>query len=342
MEIPEILAALERYTGTFPREAIEEAMRRREEITPQLLRILGYTVANAEILSREEEDDSYFAYMCAMYLLAQFRETRAYPLVVQFAALPEDVLRQLVSDFITEGLDCVLASVCGGETNLIEALIEDPKVEEYVRSAAIRSLLVLVAAGDKTRDEVMAYFKALFGGRLERSFSQVWNSLVSCATDLYPDEVYDQIAAAYEEGLVESFAIRIEEVDEVMALDRQTVLDRLPTGAPVYIQDVIEEMEWWACFKQPKRSGKLKQSARREPKRQNAEGLFLKAVHPNLPKFLGPFAPQEKSKPVPQPPGPAAVQPPSRAVKIKPNERCPCGSGRKFKKCCGRLDVPRG
>lgn len=329
--------ALERYNRAFPREALKEAVCQREEITPELLRILEYALANAQAIGQQEEDGSYFAYMYAMYLLAQFRETRAYPLVAQFAALPEGILRRLVSDFITEGLDCVLASVCGGETNLIEALIENPKVEEYVRGAAIYSLLILVAAGDKTRDEIMAYFKTLFDGRLERSFSEAWNALVSCATNLYPDEVYDQIVAAYEEGLVEPFAIRIEEVEKVMALDRHTALERLPMGAPVYIQDVIEEMAWWACFNQQEPSRKSKRTAWRKPKRQDAEGLFLKAIHPNPPEFLWPFATQQKTKPVPQPPGPAATQPPSRADKIKPNDPCPCGSGKKFKKCCGRL-----
>jgi hypothetical protein len=31
-----------------------------------------------------------------------------------------------------------------------------------------------------------------------------------------------------------------------------------------------------------------------------------------------------------------AVAPVKRKVKQRPNERCACGSGKKFKKCCGR------
>ena len=31
---------------------------------------------------------------------------------------------------------------------------------------------------------------------------------------------------------------------------------------------------------------------------------------------------------------------PVRVVeKIKPNDPCPCGSGKKYKKCCGRVNV---
>lgn len=336
MEIPEILAALERHSKVFPREALEEAVRRREEITPDLLRVLEHTIANAETIAEEDEDGSYFAHLYALYLLAQFRETRAYPLVVQFARLPDEILELLVSDFITEGLDCVLASVCGGDTALIEALIEDPNVEEYVRGAAIQSLLCLVAAGDKTRDEILTYFKALFDGRLERTFSQAWNALVACATDLYPDEVYDRIRAAYEEGLVEPFAICIEDVDRVIALERQHALDRLPTGAPVYIQDAIEEMADWACFERPKHGKGSRRAPLPEPKRQSYQRLFYKAVYPAPPELppLSIFAPM--AKPVLQQPAIAEPDVPDRSPKVGPNERCPCGSGKKFKKCCGR------
>lgn len=41
------------------------------------------------------------AYLYGMFLLAQFRETRAYPLVVRFASLPGDLLDSLCGDFIT-------------------------------------------------------------------------------------------------------------------------------------------------------------------------------------------------------------------------------------------------
>lgn len=340
MEIQEILKALERYTRVFPREAIEEAVRRRQEITPELLRVLEHTIENAESLARDDEDGSYFAYVYAMYLLAQFRETGAYPLVVQFARLPGDTLDSLMSDFITDGLDCVLASVCGGDTALIETLIEDPNADEYARSAGIHALMVLVAAGDRTRDEVMAYFKELFDGRLERLPSNAWNSLVSCATDLYPDELYGRIVRAYEDDLPESGYMSLEEVDEVLALDRQTVLDRLPKGAPVYIQDVIEEMEWWACFNPPKRPKKPKGAKIPERKREQYDSLFLKAVHPNPPKFLWPSIFSPEVKPASWQPEIAASNEPVRSPKTQPNDRCPCGSGKKFKKCCGRLDSP--
>ncbi len=149
MNIVDILNAIERYTGSFPSQALSEAIEQREAITPELLRILDDTIARADEIVDQDPDGRYMAHLYAMYLLAQFREKRAYPLVVRFCRLEEEILDWLTGDFITEDLYRVLASVCHGDTSLIEGLVEDPEVFEYARSAALRSLTVLVMEGDK-------------------------------------------------------------------------------------------------------------------------------------------------------------------------------------------------
>ena len=113
-------------------------------VTPELLRILDDTVKRAAEL---DAGGGYSALLYAMLLLAQFREVRAYPLVVRFALLPGDLLDSLCGDFITEDLGRVLASVCGGELDGIQSIIED--ADEFVRGAVLSSLVTLAAAGQK-------------------------------------------------------------------------------------------------------------------------------------------------------------------------------------------------
>jgi len=161
METLEILKQFERHTGKFARAAVEEAVARPQEITPYLLRILADTVDREAQLDAE---GGYMAHLYAMFLLAQFRETRAYPLVVRFASLPGDLLDSLCGDFITENLGSVLASVCGGDLAGIQSLIENEAIDEWVRGAALSSLVTLVAAGQRSRDEIVSYFAGLFRG----------------------------------------------------------------------------------------------------------------------------------------------------------------------------------
>ena len=66
METAEILHQFERATGKFARAAVEAAVARQEEITPELLRILEETVDRAAQLDAEGD---YMAHLYAMFLL---------------------------------------------------------------------------------------------------------------------------------------------------------------------------------------------------------------------------------------------------------------------------------
>jgi Protein of unknown function (DUF1186) len=82
-------------------------------------------------------------------------------------------------------------------------LIENDATDEWVRGAALSGLVTLVAAGRKSRDEIVSYFAGLFRGKLVRKWSHVWDTLVSYSSDLYPEELLDDIKQAYEDGLVD-------------------------------------------------------------------------------------------------------------------------------------------
>jgi hypothetical protein len=171
METAEILQQLERATGKFARAAVEAAVARREEITPELLRILEDTVDRAAQLDGEGD---YMAHLYAMFLLAQFRETRAYPLVVRFASLPSDLADSLCGDFLTEDLGRVLASVCGGELEGIQSVIENEDINQWARGAALSSLVTLVAAGHHRGDGLVELLSTLRAGSDQEHNAQDW------------------------------------------------------------------------------------------------------------------------------------------------------------------------
>ena len=301
METAEILHQFERNTGKFARAAVEAAVAHREEVTPEVLRILEDTVERAAQLDAEGD---YMAHLYAMFLLAQFRETRAYPLIVRFASLPGDLLYSLCGDFITGDLGRILASVCGGELAGIQSLIENEATDQWVRVAALTSLGTLVAAGQKSRDEIVSYFASLFRGKFVRQWSHVWDELVSSSSDLYPEELLGDIKQAYEDGLVDPRYIGFEDVNRDMAMGKERILARLADNPHRrLVDDTVAEMGWWACFREGSRNGASSPTG-------VSEKTTLK-------------------------PGVAASQVIRAAPKIGRNERCPCGSGKKYKKCCG-------
>ena len=96
------------YTGRFPNKAVLSAIAQREAITPHLLQALE-DVANAptEFARREDRMIPVFA----VYLLAQFREKRAYAPLIQIVSTPGEIPFDLFGDTITERLNNILASV---------------------------------------------------------------------------------------------------------------------------------------------------------------------------------------------------------------------------------------
>ncbi len=301
MDTAEILHQFERATGKFARAAVEAAVAQREEIMPGLLRILEDAVDRAPQIDAEGD---YMAHLYAMFLLAQFRETRAYPLVVRFASFPGDLLDSLCGDFITEDLGQVLASVCGGESAGIQSLIENEATDQWVRGAALSGLVTLVAAGQKSRDEIVSYFAGLFRGKLVRRWSHVWDTLVSYSSDLYPAELLEDIERAYEEGLVDPGYIGLDDVKRDLAAGKERILARLADNPHRrLVEDTVAEMGWWACF------------------REGSQNRLKRAVQPSEDSRLNPV--------------PASSQLKRATPKIGRNERCPCGSGKKYKRCCG-------
>lgn len=280
MNIQEILQELKYNTGVFPRRALQEAVACKEEIIPALLEV----IENAKLLPEVLYEDRYMAHIYAMYLLAQFREKRAYPLIVDFFSIPGEITLDSTGDVVTEDLHRILASVSYGDATLIKSLAENDDANEYVRGAALDALLTQLVCGEATRQEVMTCYASLFRGGLTREPSQVWASLVSCSTDLYPEEVMEEIRQAFEDDLVDEMSIDREYVMEVFARGKEKALRELyEDSRRRFIEDVIKDMEWWACFNRPIKS-------------QVASGK----------------------------------------QKVGRNDPCPCGSGKKYKKCCGK------
>lgn len=122
MDVHEILQELDRNQGYFPRLVVEEAIARREEIVPELLRILDEAVRNPYPLA---EDGNRMAHLYACYLLAQFREPRLYPLLLRLFSLPDDLPEHLLDDSLTMDGSRMLASVCEGDMSGMATLVEN-------------------------------------------------------------------------------------------------------------------------------------------------------------------------------------------------------------------------
>jgi hypothetical protein len=291
MDVSKILSSLERNKGRTPRAALTAAAERRDEITPHLLRIIEEVIADP---SRAVDDQDYVAHLYAMYLLASFRETRAYLPIVKLFSFGGETPFDIAGDVVTEDLGNILASVCGNETARIAELFENETANEYVRAAALSAMVTLVVEGQRSRSEVMEYFASLFR-KLKRKPGFAWTTLAGACADLYPREVMKEIRKAYADRLIDTGHIALQDVEGSLAHGMEGDLESLRRHHHFISDDVAKETSWWCDFKE---------------------------------------------RAVPAPPAPvvprvALTQPVRTTLKIGRNDPCPCGSGKKYKKCCG-------
>ena len=337
MEVNEILEVLQEDHRLFPRQAMLGAIEKREEITPRLLQIIEETIARAEELA---DEPSKMVHLYSLYLLGQFRERRAYPSIIRLFSLPAEIVDRIGADFLPDGLGSVLASVAGGDPGLIKELVQNREASIWARMGALRAIPTMVSAGDLSRDEALAYFQELLRGKLEKeplpAVGELWDVLIRIAAALHPEEIYQDIKNAFEERLLENAIITLEDVDQLLDADKEAALRLLPHSYPL-VTDAIAEMDRWNWFEDEEDDDEeLEEEGEGIPEFDLPRSLLIPGENISRSELLEavqPFPVEPRWDPEDDEPAQTIVR---EAHKVGRNDPCSCGSGKKFKKCCGK------
>lgn len=207
----EILTTLSRDSSCQPAEALASAESHREALIEPLLSALDRSIANPANASIREAN--LFSY--ALYLLAKWREPRAYPYVIRWLSLPEEKPFEIGGDIVTQDGARILAAVCNGDLTPIKRLILNRDADQYGRGAGVSALALLAAWAEIPREPVVEYFLWLAQEGLEREPNQVWDSLVAESADMEALVVFPALRRAYSDGLADPQSMAPEELAEV-------------------------------------------------------------------------------------------------------------------------------
>ena len=295
MTAPEVIEVLSADDLAQLDDALESADALREALVEPLIAAIDRGIANPT--SESEADTNLFSY--ALYLLAKWRETRAYPVVVRWLSLPGEGPFDIGGDIVTQDGGRMLASVFDGDMAPIKALILDRNACEYGRAAGVTALTLLAAWAEVPRQPVIDCFSWLAREGLDREPGAIWDLLASYCVDLEAVELLPELRRAYDEKLVDPQFMGEDELLEV-EMANGDLLESLKDRQPP-IDDVLEATAWW---------DRGDRDLFDDDDDGDDEGLDED--------------------------GSIGVQEPYRAPpKVGRNEPCPCGSGKKYKKCCG-------
>lgn len=243
-----IFKGYERFDNDYPSEQVKYALEHKEEAIPELLRILEYTVKNAESLFK---DNKYLIHFSAIYLLAYFREKRAYKGIIQLLSYKDEIIYGLLGDTVTEELKNILASVCDGNINPLKKIIENPLIDEFVRCEALEALLVLLNEEKLKREELVFYFKELMNGKLEKDYSYIWELLPSCCSLIHPKGLINDVEQAIKDGKIDSFLVDWDLMDTNLRKTSKEVLRELKENENYYFinkEDIFLLEDWVGGF----------------------------------------------------------------------------------------------
>jgi len=312
--LAEILETLSRVRQPFPETAMQAAIARREEITPPLLEALRRLVHNP----KWNAGDCLWFY--GVHLLAQFREPAAYEPLLEICRWPTKDIDTVLEDMVTETLPHLLYSVCHGRVQPLLELMEDERADPWVRAAVIRVLQAEAAAGSSLEAELRERYRRL----LEKAIGDVDRCRADPSIE-YDDIVPTRIAVSAAAMYFRELLPLLKEAYDGGALDRSVMFwkdyegDLAPglseeakaknrSGEARIVEDAAGEMRDWACFDEPEEEDCDEDEDDEVDRRADAPGYLQREPATII-----------RDKP-----------------KVGPNQPCPCGSGKKHKKCCGR------
>lgn len=212
----------------------------------------------------------------------------------------EDLEQSLGDYFVTEELAYLLADTMN-QWNALKSEIENPTLDEFIRSACLDALVFSVAKGRIERLEITDYFKSLFHRILNGEFDDelLCTHLVSSCADLWPGECLEEIRESFGLTLVDETHLGLDCVLEDFHRGRELCIEKL--------QKQIKQHCFWEVLPKFPDPSEATQS-------QKWDKLF------QLVNQAGTDADRALKR--------TSNKEPQR------NEICSCGSGRKYKKCC--------
>jgi Protein of unknown function (DUF1186)/SEC-C motif len=235
------------------------------------------------------------------HLLGSWREKSAYRPLARLLRCPRQDVDGLLGDATTETSPQIMAAVFDGDPQPLYEIILDPQADEFVRWSMCDTLAIVTLQGELPRSEAARFLAACFTDLKPAGSCCVWEGWQSAVAALGLAELRPQVKQVFERGWIDPMSLSFEDFEEDLNATLQS-----PDAPEWYLKghpsfgDVVEKFSTWAF---------ASESDQENDARATGHSLW------NPEQAVNPFK------------------------NVGRNDPCPCGSGKKFKKCC--LDAYR-
>ncbi len=245
-------------------------------------------------VDNEELDESLFLVIHVLSLLKEIGATESLPRIFEFLSYEYDFIDFWLGGYKTEALWQVIYTLGFNNLNLLKDFLLKPNVDTYSKIAVCESLAQIVLHHPERREEVLMIFQEVF-------------------------EKFE--SAQLEDGLVDSELLGFA-VSEVLD---SNLFELLPIIKKLYDKEIVA-LHINGDYQDVVGYFKTIDSSENEK-----EVLNIFELYQEYKEFMDDddFEEDESFQPYHKP-----INIPAVSIKIGRNDPCPCGSGKKYKKCC--------
>ena len=280
----------------FPKAAMAVAGRNRKAMVPVFRSLL----ARLRVQSASEvtyADSNAVAPVC--HLLAEWREASVLRYFLEVMRRPERDLRHLLGGTMSEASPRIVLGLFDGDLSPIIEIIEEREAYDFARCHLFGALALIAHAHPDNRPEIEAFVRK-FGSDYLDAPADVLMGWIHAIIDLGLEDMTELVRDVIESGLIPEFYCRFSDFHDSL---QKSLATENKVGNPLVreglIIDAIAELSSWHCY---------------------SEEHFARQRMSQLQSVLQA--------------APSAVSGKRTIAKVGRNAPCPCGSGRKYKKCC--------
>ncbi len=312
----EALVQLLTAENGLPEAALRKCQQHRELVTPALIRAIEAASAQVRAGGKLQHDAPWIGF----YLLWEFQAKEALPAIL--AAVPGEAGYTIFCDAITEFLPALLATLANDNLPAIDAHIANREFDAYSRSAAARSYVYLVRDGVLTRAEAVNRLRTYLRAEFDKPAGEFASWLLFTLCELYPLEALEDIREAYARGIIDEYIIPPSNVEKAMEGGEAKFQERQAELGPTHLDDTVELLREFPYF-QPRQE---------QPK--VGPGRTLDPATSKVSRTDDDYQLANVDARASFPTSSSTVR--DESPRIGRNDACPCGSGKKYKKCCLR------
>jgi uncharacterized protein len=291
------LRALSAATDHVPEEAIGWLCANWDKASVAALLVLARVARDPSAAPDGDLASAYFL----LHVCAEKGETKAFPLLISLSKDPAGI-DDILGDAQLIVQPSIVISLFDGNTDALLAVLDAPEASVMTKAATFAALAWLTAAERTERAKVAAALAA-FPQKAKGNPLAGWDGWAMAVALLADEDTMIQVREAYADEELAELMPDLREVEDVFQIargesDPLTVFEREGLGP---IDDAL---------------------ARLAMTEVELQEMFAEAADEE--KGLSPGEARE--------PGETAANP---FRNVGRNDPCPCGSGKKFKKCCG-------